>query len=396
MHCRFSLSSFLCALCDFVVNLSSICFLSFFAANTFADDPKNQKLADYFPPPESKSGWRSLLPVSGDPDAEQKAKIRESAGVDWDKLAAAWEYNRTAEGASALLVIRHGYVVGEWYKDYNRDQNFNIYSCSKSYTSLAFGLLLADSEAGKLPNGKKLTLDTKVCNEDWLPESLPLPDPRKADITLRHLLTMTSGIGGEEPYPFATLEWSVGKFQGSPWSKLKGEPGTVFHYSNAGVTHLVLIFRHAAGRDLFPFMKERVFEPIGIEQIRWVQMGDNNWVPVSQGFSGILTTAREHARFMYLALHRGQWADKQVVPSAYYDFAWKGTQVKPEYGGLWWVHPHHPDTPKDLVQTAGFRNNHGFAVPSLDLVFIRLGLGYNYPKDFESELVKKVLAAVEK
>ena len=35
---------------------------------------------------------------------------------------------------------------------------------------LAFGLLLADSEAGKLPNGKKLTLDTKVCNEDWLPD----------------------------------------------------------------------------------------------------------------------------------------------------------------------------------------------------------------------------------
>jgi CubicO group peptidase (beta-lactamase class C family) len=125
-------------------------------------------------------------------------------------------------------------------------------------------------------------------------------------------------------------------------------------------------------------------------------MGDNNWGQVSQGFSGILTTAREHARFMYLALHRGQWADKQVVPSAHYDFAWKGTQVKPEYGGLWWVHPHHPDAPKDLVQTAGFRNNHGFAVPSLDLVFIRLGLGYNYPKDFESELGKKVLAAVEK
>jgi CubicO group peptidase (beta-lactamase class C family) len=143
-------------------------------------------------------------------------------------------------------------------------------------------------------------------------------------------------------------------------------------------------------------MKERVFEPIGIEQIRWVQMGDNNWGQVSQGFSGILTTAREHARFMYLALHRGQWADKQVVPSAHYDFAWKGTQVKPEYGGLWWVHPHHPDAPKDLVQTAGFRNNHGFAVPSLDLVFVRFGLAYNYPKDFESELVKKVLAAVDK
>jgi CubicO group peptidase (beta-lactamase class C family) len=371
-----------------------------------SDEPKAVKLSDYIPPSESKGGWRSLLPASGDPDADQKAKIRELAGVDWDKLAAAADYNRSAEGPSALLVIRRGYVVGEWYKDCKADQNFNIFSCSKSYTSLAFGQILADFESNNgergvsttrfLRNGKKLTLDTKVCNEEWLPESLPLPDPRKADITLRHLLTMTSGIGGEEPFAFATLEWSLGKFAGSPQSKLKGDPGTVFNYSNSGVTHLVLIFRHVAGRDLFPFMKERVFDPVGMEQISWTQMGDNDWGRVSQGFSGILTTARDHARFMYLSMHRGQWGDKQIVPLSYFDFAWTGTKVKPDYGGLWWVYPHHPDAPKDLVQTAGFRHNHGFAVPSLDLVFVRLGLGFNYPKDFEGELIKKVLAAVEK
>ena len=51
---------------------------------------------------------------------------------------------------------------------------------------------------------------------------------------------------------------------------------------------------------------------------------------------------------------------------------------------------------RHLEKWDGFRNNHGFAVPSLDLVFIRLGLGYNYPKNFESDLVKKVLGAVEK
>jgi CubicO group peptidase (beta-lactamase class C family) len=372
----------------------SFCYVS----AAWADEPKHIKLSDYFPPGESQGGWRSLLPASGDPGADQKAKIHHLAGVDWDKLFQAAEYSRSAEGASALLVIRRGYIVGEWYKDCQRDQNFNIFSCSKSYTSLAFGVLLADMShraPQTLKNGKKLTLDTKVCTEEWLPESLPLPDPRKADITLRHLLTMTSGIGGEEPYPFATLEWSLGKFQGSPWSKLKGDPGTVFHYSNAGVTHLALIFRHVAGRALFPFMKERVFEPIGMEQVRWTSMGDNNWGQVSQGFSGILTTAREHARFMYLAMHRGQWAGKQVVPDGYFDFAWQGTKVKADYGGLWWVYPHHPEAPKDLVQTAGFRQNHGFAVPSLDLIFVRFGLGFNYPKEFEGELVKKVLAAVE-
>jgi hypothetical protein len=96
-----------------------------------------------------------------------------------------------------------------------------------------------------------------------------------------------------------------------------------------------------------------------------------------------------------LALHRGRWAGRQVVPQGYYDFAWKGTKVNPEYGGLWWVFPHQPDAPRDLVQTAGFRQNHGFVVPSLDLVFVRVGDGCQYPKEFERELVRRVLAAMD-
>jgi len=47
------------------------------------------KLTDYFPPPESKGGWRSLLPNKGSPDNDQKEKIRALTGFNWDKLAAA-------------------------------------------------------------------------------------------------------------------------------------------------------------------------------------------------------------------------------------------------------------------------------------------------------------------
>src|SRR5256714_1892498 len=157
-----------------------------FPAAAAADPPA----ADYFPPPARKGGWRSAVPQKGPPDAAALEKL----GIDPVKLAAAWEYNAKAEGATGLLVIRHGQIVGEWYKDCDRTTKFNIYSSSKAYTSLAFGLLMADSSAGKLPGGKNLTLDTKVCNADWLPESLPLSDPRRADITVRHLLNMASGI----------------------------------------------------------------------------------------------------------------------------------------------------------------------------------------------------------
>jgi len=357
----------------------------------------NPALSDYFPPPESKGGWRSLLPEKGEPGAEQKADLAKKAGVDWDKLKAAWEHNTAAEGASGLLVIRKGYVVGEWYKDGGPDKTFNIYSSSKAYTSLAFGLLLADSDAGKLTSGKKLTLDTKVCNADWLPEALPLSDPRKADITLRHLLNMASGIGPENVPGQAPFETALGKTENSPFAKLKDDPGTKFYYSNAGVAHLVLIFNHAAGKDLLPYLKERVFEPIGMEKVTWTQIGGaGNLGPLCQGFSGINTTPREHARFCYLALHKGNWAGKQVAPASHYDFAWESSKANPAYGAQWWVYPKFKDGPKDLVQTAGALNNHGYVVPSLDLVFVRLGNGRTFPREWEQDLVKKVLAAVQK
>ena len=245
---------------------------------------------------------------------------------------------------------------------------------------------------------KKLTLDTKVCNEEWLPESLPLPDPRKAEITVRELLHMASGLGEEAiPEKDAPFEYSLGHVEKSPFAKLKSDPGEKFHYSNAGVAHLVLLFHHATGQDLYPFLKERVFDPVGVENLKWTQIGGDGHIgPFSQGYSGIYTTPREHARFMWLALHKGEWAGKRLAPAEYYNFAWKGQEIKPDYAGLWWVYPRHKDAPKDLVQTAGAFNNDGYVVPSKDLIFVRLGDGKKFPKDFADRLVMKVLAAVNK
>jgi CubicO group peptidase (beta-lactamase class C family) len=359
--------------------------------------PAWPKLTDYFPPTESRGGWRSLLPESGEPNADQKAEVRRVAGVDWDKLEEAWRHNAAAPGATGLLVIRRGYVVGEWYKEGDRGTDFNIYSSSKAYTSTAFGLILADFGHGPLPGGGTLTLDTKVCNSQWLPESLPLPDPRKAEITVRHLLNMASGLGEENPPREKPFEWSLGHVDGSPMAKLKNDPGAAFHYSNAGVAHLVLLFQRAQGVDLYPFLKDRLFDPIGLAQARWQQIGgDGALGPYSQGYSGIHTTPREHARFCYLALHKGDWAGRRVVPESYYDFAWKPSPAEAKYGAQWWVYPRVADSPRDLVMTLGRNHNDGFVCPSLDLVFVRLGNGEQFPKDFEKDLVLKVLAAVEK
>ena len=206
---------------------------------------------------------------------------------------------------------------------------------------------------------------------------------------------MASGLGEESvPEDATAFEWVLGHDEKSPFAKLKADPGKEFHYSNAGVAHLVLLFLHVAGKDEYPFLKDHIFDPIGMENVTWRQIGGGKIGPFSQGFSGVMTTPREHARFLWLALHKGEWAGKRLAPADYYAFAWKGQDIKPEYGGQWWVYPRHKDAPKDMVQTAGAFNNHGYVVPSLDLVFVRLGNGKKFPKDFEDQLVMKVLAAV--
>jgi CubicO group peptidase (beta-lactamase class C family) len=241
-----------------------------------------------------------------------------------------------------------------------------------------------------------------VCNREWLPESLPLPDERKATITVRHLLNMTSGLDVQgPPIKNRPFEWSLGHVERSPMIKLLADPGTTFHYSNAGVSHLVLVFNHAVGDDLFPFLKRRLFDPIGMKNVTWRMIGGDGGIgPYNQGYAGIYTTLREHARFCYLAMHKGEWKLRRIVPAAYYDFAWTGTKAKTDYGAQWWIAVPEPGIPKDMVMTRGLNHNDGFIIPSLDLVFVRFGDGdrKTFPdaKNFQSQLVHKVLAAVVK
>jgi hypothetical protein len=88
-------------------------------------------------------------------------------------------------------------------------------------------------------------------------------------------------------------------------------------------------------------------------------------------------------------------ATKRIVPAAYYDFAWTPTKVKESYGAQWWTFSELASAPHDLVITRGKDINSGWVIPNLDLVFVRLGDGQPYPKDFEKDLVLKVLAAIE-
>jgi hypothetical protein len=101
----------------------------------------------YYPPPESQGGWRTLVTKNAVPTAEQKSAVRNTAGLDTDRLVEAWNYTQSLGQRQSLLVIRHGWIVGEW--DYVGTGPVN--SATKSLTGLALAKLFELSDAGRLP-----------------------------------------------------------------------------------------------------------------------------------------------------------------------------------------------------------------------------------------------------
>ena len=293
-------------------------------------------------------------------------------------------------GPWVLLVVRHGYIAGEWMGVPAMPQTtFDVWSCTKSATGIAYGLLLDDSRNHRLPNNAQIDLESQAYS--YIPEGYPLTDAAKREIKLRHLLSMTSGIPGEDhgiegiavrpgggEYEFA-LGREPDRF-GDSAGRLYAPPGEAWDYSDAAFAHLSLIFFHVAGREIGDFMKTRVFQPIGIENWGWdLQGGGGNLGPHTNAHSGLRLSARYFARLGYLLLRGGAWDGKQIVPKWWIDLATKKSQdINPGYGYTFWVNTDGqlwPYVPKDAFAFMGYATNRCYVVPSLDLVVVRLGYG---------------------
>ncbi|HXH48443.1 MAG TPA: serine hydrolase domain-containing protein, partial [Terriglobia bacterium] len=140
--------------------------------------------AQYFPPPDSAGGWRTLTKAD---------EIRRKTGLDVKKLDEAFEYIQGSTRNGGLLVVRHGWLVYERYFGRgSREATPNTGSCGKSFTSIAMGILMHE-RPGLFLDG----LDQKVYTPRYLPaEAFPVNDPRKREIKLGQLLAMTAGLAG--------------------------------------------------------------------------------------------------------------------------------------------------------------------------------------------------------
>lgn len=162
-------------------------------------------------------------------------------------------------------------------------------------------------------------------------------DPRKGSITLRHLLTMTSGLDLDENGPimhgiFGSNDWIEATFA----RPMAEDPGRRFLYGTA-LTHTMSgILSRASGQSLLELCERYLFGPLGIKGIQWKQ-GPKGYY---YGGSELFMTPRDMVKFGLLFLNQGQWGGEQVVPAEWVRGSTRdhmaGIEADKGYGYWWW------------------------------------------------------------
>jgi CubicO group peptidase (beta-lactamase class C family) len=225
-------------------------------------------------------------------------------GLDPELVAALYADAAELETLYGVLVVKDGYLIAEGYfNEGSIEQQALLQSASKSYISALVGIAL---EQGCLSS-----VDQRMF--DFFPEVAgQIADPRKAQITIRHMLQMRAGYPDEETDSayLDALYWGeylplIDEFP------LVSDPGTEFNYSNLTSSWLAIILARACGTDLRSFAQEHLFSPMDIEVGDWLQDRDGHYI----GSGGIHLTAREAARFGALYLDDGDYEGSQIIPA---------------------------------------------------------------------------------
>ena len=330
--------------------------------------------AAYYPPPDSAGGWRT---------AKDPAQARKVAGMDVKRLDQAFEYATRTSAHGGLLVVRHGWLVYErYYGKCWRDSTPSAASVGKTFTSASCGIML-DEHKDRFPQG----LDTKIFTDQFLPEALPLSDPRKADIKLGQLLAMSSGlqdgnggtgfVNGEDVKVPAVpgIDRSIGPDLLALRAPLWTDPGGGYFYSNLGTHVLSLLVHRVTGKVMQDYIEEKLARPM--EWGPWgYPPGPNGQPPANTpGAGGIAVRATDMLRFAYLPLHQGNWGGRQLVPASYVALCGKPSPygLHAPYSLQFTINTEgHVAAPRDAFFKSGAGGFGIYVVPSLDLVIWKI------------------------
>ncbi|WP_187437275.1 serine hydrolase domain-containing protein [Bradyrhizobium rifense] len=282
-------------------------------------------------PQEIHDGWAMSSPEKQGLNAALLCAMDE--GISGGKLA----------NVDDIVVIRHGVLVYERYFDYPHQLNYdattrhNGYSMTKSVVSLLVGIAM--------DRGLIRDLDAPIVS--YLSDDKGLRESDKDRITLRHLLTMSAGLGFER------------------------EPGVSFAYNNRETELIGAILKKVTGKPVDVLAQENIFAPLGIEDVAWYKD------PVSgrpTSASGLSLRPRDWAKIGQLVLNRGAWEGRQIVPASWVDQSTAEhikTKESQSYGYQWWVgRSLDGDRAVDWIAAKGFNSQKTVIIPALDMVVV--------------------------
>jgi len=283
----------------------------------------------------------------------------------------------------SLLIVRHGALVFErYYAAYGRDDLQPVYSVTKSVISALIGIAIARGEFPDL----SATVHDQLPAYQW---AVPWDTWRRA-ITLRHLLTMTSGLEWIEfEVPFGDPANSYTGMSGSAdWVDfvlrlpMEVEPGGAWRYCTGCSVLLGSVLERSTGVHAEEYAARRLFDALGINAFSW-ERGPGG---MNNGGSGLQLRARDMAKFGLLYLQGGVFEGRRVVP---YDWVLQSfSQQVPlasdtlGYSFHWWIYRPHARTARGrsagtAAVALGLGDKHIFVLPDLDMVVV--STASNYP-----------------
>jgi CubicO group peptidase (beta-lactamase class C family) len=268
-----------------------------------------------------------LLAASGAKCAEPLPRSTpEAQGVASTAIHAFVEAaNQKVDTMHSFMLVRHGHVIAEgWWKPEAAEKPHVMHSLSKSFTSTAVGMAVAEG---------RMSVDDPVLK--FFPDDSPSePSPHLKAMRVRDLLTMSTGH--EIPPKFTADESWVRTFLADP---VPHKPGTHFKYNSPGTYMLSAIVTKVTGETVLDYLKPRLFSPLGIDNPEWGSSPQG----ITVGGWGLKIRTEDIAKFGQFYLQKGNWKGLQLLPK---DWVKQATDKQVSNGS---------DPTKDWDQGYGFQ-----------------------------------------